>query len=230
MLGDDHDLIAHRRDVVGAARAGQPDPRLRGVADDAAVDVAVLVDLRASDEPVVEEAPLSHQEDIRCAGEHLGADGGADLVGRGRQLTWRQLDADHPALEEHGEVRRLAPLGDRSGHQRLADPCEERLPSSSSRLAAMVMISFGRASGCCTARPAGDSVSEWVIVATSPRRFAVQPPAVLDQWTRGRRRDRNVRSSPAANARAPSTAGFHRCHIGGELVDIGLVVPVVPCG
>jgi hypothetical protein len=88
---------------------------------------AMSFDLCDADEAVVEEPALSHQEDVGGGGEHLGADGGTDLVGRSRQLARHEFDADHAAFEQHGQVRRLAALGDGRGHQGLTDAGEEDL-------------------------------------------------------------------------------------------------------
>ena len=88
--GEDEHLAAQRGDVVGAAGAGQPHLRLPVVAaDHARVDVAVLVDLGAAHEAVVQEAALGEEERVGDARQHLGPMGRAHLVGRHRQPPGR---------------------------------------------------------------------------------------------------------------------------------------------
>ena len=127
MVGHDHSLVAQGDDVVGAAGAGKPHRRPVGIADQAGVDVAEHVDLGHAEKAVVEESALCHQEDVSGAGEHLGTDGGAHLVGRVRQFTGHQVDAHHAALENDCQARSLPATRQRSGDQRLPDAREHHL-------------------------------------------------------------------------------------------------------
>ena len=123
--GEDHHLPAERDDVVGAAAAGQPHLGPRVAADGAGVEVAVPVDLGAADEPHVEEAALGEQERVGDAGQHLGAVGGAHLVGRDRQLARLPHGPDDAALDHHGEPRGVGALGQHRGHHGRADAGED---------------------------------------------------------------------------------------------------------
>jgi hypothetical protein len=122
--GQDHDLSAQGDDVVGAAAAGQADPRRVVAADRARVEVAVLVDLRPADEPDVEEPALGEEEHVRDARQHLGPVRGAHLVRRDRQLPGLPRRAHDAAFDHHGEPRRVGTLGKGGGEHGGADACE----------------------------------------------------------------------------------------------------------
>ena len=94
VAGHDHDLLAARDDVVGAAAAREPNLRPVGIADVAGVDVSELVDLTGADEAVVVAAALPVQEDLVDRRDHERVVGGAHLVGGDRQPAREHPRAD----------------------------------------------------------------------------------------------------------------------------------------
>ena len=92
--------------------------RMVGIADERAVEVAVLVDLRAAHEADVDVAALQEQEHVGDAQHHVGASRAALLVGRRRQLARLDESADRAALEQDGQPRRVQALRERGGEQR----------------------------------------------------------------------------------------------------------------
>jgi hypothetical protein len=116
--GQDDDLLAERGDVVGATGAGQAHLRLPVVgAEHAGVDVAVLIDLRAAHEAVVEEAALREEKRVGDARQHLRAMTGTHLVGGDRQPPGLDARSDDSALDHHRQPRRVALLGQRRGEE-----------------------------------------------------------------------------------------------------------------
>src|SRR5215469_186815 len=110
-------LVLHRddhrdqaRDVVAAARAGQTRCRIVGIADERAVEIAVLVDLRSTHEADIDIAALQEEEDIGAPQHHVRAPRTALLVGRGRKLTGFDERPDRATLEEDRKTRAMQAL------------------------------------------------------------------------------------------------------------------------
>ncbi len=101
---------------------------LRRIADERAVQIAVLVDLRAAHEADVDIAALQQQQHFGAAEHHVGALGAALIVGRGRQLARLDEGADHAAFEQDRQAGAAQPLRKRGGQQRNADAGEHHLP------------------------------------------------------------------------------------------------------
>ena len=123
-----HDHLREARDVIAAAGTGKPRLRVSGIADEGAVEVAVLIDLRAAHESDIDIAALEEQQHFRAAQHHVGALGAALIVGRGRKLSRLDEGADDAALEQDGEPRAAQTLRKRCREQRDAYAGEHRLP------------------------------------------------------------------------------------------------------
>ena len=98
------------------------------IADERAVEIAVLIDLRAAHEADVDVAALQQQQDVGAAEHHVGAPRAALLVGRGRQLARLDEGADDAALEQDGQAGTAQALRQRRRQQRDADAGEHHLP------------------------------------------------------------------------------------------------------
>jgi hypothetical protein len=114
-------------DVVAAAAAGEPRRRMLGHTDQRTVQVAVLVDLRATHKADIDIAALQQQQDVGAAQHHVGAPCATLFVGRGRQFTGLDEGADRAALEEDGEARGVQSLCQGRGQERNADAGEHGL-------------------------------------------------------------------------------------------------------
>ena len=101
---------------------------LRRIADEGAVEIAVLIDLRAAHEADVDVAALQQQQHLGAAEHHVGALRAALIVGRGRQLAGLDERADHPAFEQDRQAGAAQPLRQRGGQERDADAGEYHLP------------------------------------------------------------------------------------------------------
>src|SRR5262249_36870749 len=124
---EDDDLAAKGNDVIGAAAAREAHLGPLIASDDGGVQIAVAVDLRAADEADVQEAALGHEEDVRDAGQHLSAMGGAYLVGGDRQPSGLPLRPDDSALHHDREIRGLQTLSQHGGHHRRTHSGEDHL-------------------------------------------------------------------------------------------------------
>src|SRR6185369_16780414 len=101
---DDH--LRQACDVVAAAGAGQAGRRIFRIADEGAVEIAVLIDLRAAHASDIDIAAVE-QQDIGAAEHHIGAPRAALLVGGGRELARLDEGTDRPTLEEDGKARAM---------------------------------------------------------------------------------------------------------------------------
>src|SRR5207245_595228 len=113
--------------VVAAARTGQAGGRILRIADEGAVEITVLIDLRPTHESNIDIAALEKQQDIGAAEHHIGAPRAALLVGGGRELAGLDEGADRPALEEDGKAGTMQALREGGGEQWNADPGEDHL-------------------------------------------------------------------------------------------------------
>ena len=98
-----------------------------GIADEGAVEIAVLIDLRAAHEADIDIAALQQQQHVRAAQHHIGAPRAALIVGRGRKLAGLDERADDAAFEEDGKPRAAQPLRQGRGQERNADARENDL-------------------------------------------------------------------------------------------------------
>ena len=115
---------AERTDIVASAAAGQAHLRVVILADHRAVQVAVRVDLRPADEPVLDETALGglHHVADACRGD--GAVEGAFPANRHGQCLEDGTSA--PKLEDCHQVRGVHALGQGSRQHRDARPNESR--------------------------------------------------------------------------------------------------------
>ena len=109
--------------VPGSRVAG-----LAGIADERAVEIAVLVDLRPAHEADIDVAALQQEQHVGAAEHHVGAARAALLVGRRRQFPRLDKGADRAALEQDGEAGSVQPLRQGRRQQRDADAGENDLP------------------------------------------------------------------------------------------------------
>ena len=84
------------------------------VADERAVQIAVLVDLRAAHKADIDIAALQQQQHVGAAEHHIGAPRAALLVGRRRQFAGLDKGADRAALEQDRQARARAAAAPRS--------------------------------------------------------------------------------------------------------------------
>ncbi len=120
-------LVLHRDDHRVRLEMSLPPPvpgrrvfGLRRIADERAVQIAVLIDLRAAHEADVDVASLQQQQHLSAPENHVGARGAALIVGRRRQLARLDERADHAALEQDREPGAAQALRQRRREQRNA--------------------------------------------------------------------------------------------------------------
>ena len=121
-------LVLHRddhrgeaRDVVAAAGSRKTRLRARRIANERAVQIAVLIDLRSAHEADVDVAALQQQQHFSAAEDHVRACRAALIVGRRRQSAGLDERADHAALEQDRQARTPQALRERRGEERNAD-------------------------------------------------------------------------------------------------------------
>src|ERR1700737_527832 len=122
-----HDHFRETCDVVAAAGARQARLGVARIADERAVEIAVLVDLRASHEAEIDVAALEQKQHFRAAEHHVGADRATLIVGRGRQLPRLDERADDAAFEQDGQARAAQALCEGRSEERNADAREYNL-------------------------------------------------------------------------------------------------------
>ena len=93
-----------------------------GIADKGAVEVAVLVDLRAAHKADIDIAALQQKQHIGAAQHHIGAPRATLLIGGGRQFPRLDERADDAPFEQNGETRGVQPLRQSCGQERDPDP------------------------------------------------------------------------------------------------------------
>src|SRR5262245_27185944 len=123
-----HHHLRQARDVVAASGAGQARLRLFRIADERTVQIAVLIDLRATHESDVDIAALQQQQHIRAAEHHVGAARAPLIVGGGRQLAGLDECADHSALEQDRQAGTTQTLREGRREKWDTDAGEDDLP------------------------------------------------------------------------------------------------------
>ena len=120
------DLAARRRDLGGAAGAGESHLRLGVVTDDGRVDVGEAVDLGAAEEPDVDAARLQPVvEHLRHADHAVGGVGQLAVADRQRQAL--RLGAERARLVHEHEVRGVGAAGQVGRRRGQADADEAHL-------------------------------------------------------------------------------------------------------
>ncbi len=115
---DDH--LRQAGDVVAATGSRQARRCVVWIPDERAVEVAVLVDLRAAHKADIDIAALQQKQHIGAAQHHIGAPRAALLIGGGRQFPRLDERPDHAPFEQNGETRGVQPL--RQGCRQERDP------------------------------------------------------------------------------------------------------------
>ena len=120
---DHHHRAGRRGDLRSPAGAGQPRLRRFVRADHGRVDVGVLVELRAAEEPDVDPPGLQPVgEDLRNADDRIAGLG--ELAVTDRQRQSRRLGADAARLVDQHRLDRVQPAGEVGGRRRQADADE----------------------------------------------------------------------------------------------------------
>ena len=77
---------------------------------DAGIQIAIAVNLCATDEAYIEKATLGKEEGVGDPGKHLGAVGPSHLVGGDRKAARKNLRADGSPLDDNGKTRGMGLL------------------------------------------------------------------------------------------------------------------------